>query len=202
MGILRKYIHKDRPMTLRVALGDCVMSDSERGKAFIYKKYYGYVMAVVIRYVKFEMEAEEIANECFVKVFRKLNSFEQHNEDDILEKTFKSWMARIAVNTSIDMLRAKKQMQFIDDDDGVEIGKLSVPMVTAMETNDILKLLNGLPPIQKTIFNMYEIEGYSHEEIGQILEIPEGTSRTYLARAKQKLRALYLKFIENEHIHS
>lgn len=202
MGILRKYIQKDKPMTLRVALGDCVLSDSERGKAFIYKKYYGYVMAVVMRYVKYEMEAEEVANECFVKVFRKLTTFEQHIEDDILDKTFRSWMARIAVNTSIDALRVKKQVQLVDDEDGIELNRLSVSMNSSMEADDILKLLEALPVIQKTIFNMYEIEGYSHEEIGQTLGIPESTSRTYLTRAKQRLRDLYRKLIENEKIHS
>lgn len=202
MGILRKYVQKDVPMTLRVALGECVMSDSERGKAFIYKKYYGYVMAVVIRYVRYELEAEEVANECFVKVFRNLSSFEQHGEDEILEKMFKSWMARIAVNTSIDTLRAKKPMQFVDDEDELEINRLSVSMNSQMEVDDILKLLDALPVIQKTIFNMYEIEGYSHEEIGQALGVPDSTSRTYLTRAKQKLRELYKRLIENEKIHS
>lgn len=193
---------RKHPPTLRVALEGCVVSDSERSKAFIYKKYYGYVKAVVVRYVKLDIESEEIINESFVKVFRKLHSFEQHEDDLVLEKTFRSWMARIAVNTAIDMLRVKKQMQFIDDEDGVEIGNLSVNMASSLETNDILKLLDGLPPIQKAIFNLYEIEGYSHEEISKMLDVPESTSRTYLTRAKQKLRTLYSKHMENENIKS
>lgn len=189
-------------MTLRVALGECVVSDSERSKAFIYKTYYGYVMAVVIRYIKFEMEAEEVTNESFVKVFKKLSSFVQHEDDEALERMFKSWMARIAVNTSIDALRSKKQMKFVDDEDDIELQKLSVSMDSRLEVDDILKLLDGLSLIQKTIFNMYEIEGYSHEEIGQALGIPDSTSRTYLMRAKERLRELYRKLVENEKINS
>ncbi|MCL7987221.1 RNA polymerase sigma factor [Sphingobacterium sp. lm-10] len=193
---------RKHPPTLRVALEGCVVSDSERSKAYIYKKYYGYVKAVVVRYVKLDIESEEIINESFVKVFRKLSSFEQHTDDEVLEKTFRSWMARIAVNTAIDMLRVKKQMQFIDDEDGVEIGNLSVNMTSSLEANDILKLLDGLPPIQKAIFNLYEIEGYSHEEISKMLDVPESTSRTYLTRAKQKLRMLYGKYMDRENIKS
>lgn len=193
---------RKHPPTLRVALEGCVVSDSERSKAFVYKKYYGYVKAVVVRYVKLDIESEEIINESFVKVFRKLNTFEQHEDDLALEKTFRAWMARIAVNTAIDMLRVKKQMQFIDDEDGVEIGNLSVDMASSLETNDILKLLDSLPPIQKAIFNLYEIEGYSHEEISKMLDVPESTSRTYLTRAKQKLRVLYSKHMERENIKS
>src|SRR5690606_40444720 len=83
--------------------------------SFVYKTYYGYAMAVVLRYVQAEMEAEEIVNESFVKVFRKLNAFEMHAEDGVLEKTFKSWLARIAVNTSIDVLRAKKPTDMLED---------------------------------------------------------------------------------------
>ncbi|MFD2599178.1 RNA polymerase sigma factor [Sphingobacterium corticis] len=178
------------------------MADSERSKAFIYKKFYGYIKAVVLRYVKIDIEAEEIINESFVKVFRKLSVFEQHEDDEALEKTFRSWMARIAVNTAIDMLRTKKQMAFIDDEDGSEINNLSVNMATSLEANDILKLLDGLPTIQKTIFQLYEIDGYSHEEVGQMLGVPESTSRTYLTRAKQKLRSLYSIHIEKAQIKS
>jgi RNA polymerase sigma-70 factor (ECF subfamily) len=58
---------------------------------------------------------------------------------------------------------------------------------------DILKLLERLPEIQRIIFNLYEIEGYAHEEIGKMLNIPDSTSRTYLTRAKQRLRKLYIE---------
>ncbi len=193
---------RKHPPTLRVALERCVASESELSKAFIYKKYYGYIKAVVLRYVKVDVESEEVINESFVKVFRKLHSFEQHANDEVLEKTFRSWMARISVNTAIDMLRVKKQMQFIDDEEGTEIGNLSVSMASNLEANDILKLLDDLPSVQKAIFNLYEIEGYSHEEISKMLDIPESTSRTYLTRAKQKLRALYNKFMDQENIKS
>ena len=160
-------------------------------------------MAVVLRYINMEMEAEEAVNESFVKVFRKMEAFEMHAEDDVLEKTFRAWLARIAVNTSIDMLRAKKPTNFIEDTSDEDLKLHSVVMVDRLGVEDILKLLTKLPDIQRSIFNLFEIEGYSHEEIGELLNIPESTSRTYLTRAKQRLRKLYVEeFSVSHNIHS
>ncbi len=190
-------------MTLREALEDCVVDKSERGKSFVYKKYYGYVMAVVLRYITVEMEAEEAVNESFVKVFRKIGSFEMHAEEDALEKTFRSWLARIAVNTSIDLLRTRKPTSFLEDTSDEEMKSHTVVMTDRLGVEDIMKLLTRLPDIQRSIFNLFEIEGYSHEEIGAMLHIPESTSRTYLTRAKQRLRKLYMEeFSVSHNIHS
>ncbi|MBE8714863.1 RNA polymerase sigma factor [Sphingobacterium hungaricum] len=191
MRIIHKYVKSKEPLTLREALDACVVNNSERGKAYIYKRYYGYLMAITLRYVKHEMEAEEITNESFVKVFRKLEAFSQHEEDAVLEKTFKSWMARIAVNTSIDVLRVRKNNTMLEDVSEQVLLQHATVDSSKMEVQDILNLLHQLPDLQKSIFNLYEIEGYSHDEIGEMLSIPESTSRTYLTRAKQKLRKLY-----------
>jgi len=201
--VIRQYLKKDKPYSLREALADCLLDKTERGKAFVYKTYYGYAMAVVLRYVQAEMEAEEIVNESFVKVFRKLNAFEMHAEDGVLEKTFKSWLARIAVNTSIDVLRAKKPTDMLEDTSEADLQMHAVMITDNLAVQDILKLLDRIPEVQRSIFNLFEIEGYSHEEIGQMLEIPESTSRTYLTRAKQRLRKLYMEeFSTIKNIHS
>lgn len=153
-------------------------------------------MAVSIRYVKDEMEAEDVVNESFVKIFRKINDFTFDSDDIVIEKTFKAWMARITVNTSIDKLRVKKDNYALDDLNDADLKSHAVMVSTSLEEKDIMNLLNGLPVIQKSIFNLYEIEGYSHEEIGDMLQIPESTSRTYLTRAKAKLRKLYMEQFE------
>ena len=202
MGILGKYLGNNEPFSLRTALDKCVVSNSEKGKAYIYKKFYGYIMAIVLRYMKHEMESEEIVNECFVKVFLKLNTFSVHEDDIALEKTFKSWMGRIAVNTSIDALRVRKQMYMLDDLSMSETRHFSVENASSLEYQEILEMIRLLPDIQRTIFNLYEVEGYSHDEIGKKLEIPESTSRTYLTRAKQKLRKMYDSRVNLERMQS
>src|SRR5690606_29392654 len=72
-----------------------------------------------------------------------------------------------------------------------ELSSHAIMVSTRLEEQDILKLLQQLPEIQRSIFSLYEIEGYSHQEIGQMLNVPESTSRTYLTRAKGRLRKLY-----------
>jgi len=191
LKILPKYPKKGRPFSLRGALSDCVLDGTERGKSYIYRTYYGYAMAVVLRYVPAGVEAEEIVNESFVKAFRKVGTFEMHAEDAVLEKTFKAWLARIAVNTSIDVLRARKPTDMLEDVPEADLKEHAVLMADSLGVQDILKLLDGIPPLQRSIFNLFEIEGYSHEEIGRMLGIPEATSRTYLTRAKCRLRKLY-----------
>jgi len=201
--IVQQYWKKARPLTLREALENCVVDKSERGKSFVYKRYYGYVMAVVLRYVSSEMEAEEAVNESFVKAFRKIGAFEMHTDEVALEKTFRSWLARIAVNTSIDLLRTRKPTSFLEDTSDEEMRSHTVVMTDRLAVEDIMKLLTRLPDIQRSIFNLFEIEGYSHEEIGTMLHIPESTSRTYLTRAKQRLRKLYIEeFSVSQNIHS
>jgi|GEM_PF-64009 len=190
LKILPKYL-KRRPLSLKQALEECALSATERSQSFLYKKYYGYLMAVALRYVKDEMEAEDVVNESFVKVFRKIHEFTYDSDEGIMEKTFKSWIARIAVNTSIDKIRARKEMDSLDDVSANELSSHAIMVSTRLEEQDILKLLQQLPEIQRSIFSLYEIEGYSHQEIGQMLNVPESTSRTYLTRAKGRLRKLY-----------
>lgn len=154
------------------------------------------MMAVALRYVKNEMEAEDIVNESYVKIFRKLSGFEILDDEAALEKSFKGWIARITVNTSIDKLRGQKFTLDIDDINEMDIKNNSIAISSNLEVNDILSLLNKLPEIQRMIFNLYEIEGYSHDEISKQLNIPDSTSRTYLTRAKARLRTLYQEQFE------
>lgn len=193
MKALYNKLNRKKPTSLREALEGCLLSDSERGKEYVYKKLYGYVMAVTLRYLRNEYEAEEVVNECFIKAFEKLGTFVQHEEDAVLEKTFRSWLARIAVNSCIDFLRKKKldASTPVDELTGSDLQKHVVYNAQELEQNDILALLEKLSDVQRTIFNLYEIEGYTHEEISERLRIPESTSRTYLMRAKRRLRELY-----------
>ncbi len=193
MGIIRSYFYNKKLSSLHDALERC-LRDREDGKAFVYKMYYGYLMAIIIRYVKQDVDAEELVNESFVRVFRKLESFNRNIEDENLEKSFRAWIGRIAANISIDFLRSKKQFYSVEDLGEGDMHTPAVHLDSRLEVNEIMRLLDQLPEIQKTIFNLYEIEGYSHDEIAQMLNIPDSTSRTYLTRAKQKLRKLYLDY--------
>ena len=196
VSIVSRYFKRNGPLTLKSALEHCLAHQSERSQSFLYKRFYGYMMAVSLRYVKNEMEAEDVVNESFVKVFSKLSNFQVLEDESALEKSFKGWIARITVNTSIDKLRAQKATLHIDDINEIDIQHTPVSISTNLEVNDIMQLMNKLPDIQRMIFNLYEIEGYSHDEISKQLDIPDSTSRTYLTRAKARLRTLYQEQFE------
>lgn len=196
VSIVSRYFKRNGPLTLKSALEDSLAHQSERSQSFLYKRFYGYMMAVSLRYVKNEMEAEDVVNESFVKVFSKLSNFQVLEDESALEKSFKGWIARITVNTSIDKLRAQKATLHIDDINEIDIQHTPVSISTNLEVNDIMQLMNKLPDIQRMIFNLYEIEGYSHDEISKQLDIPDSTSRTYLTRAKARLRTLYQEQFE------
>lgn len=147
----------------------------------LYRHFYGYAMSIALRYSNSREEACEIVNDSFMKVFDKIG---QYTEDS----SFKGWFRRILINTSIDYYR-KNVKYYADMDIEKADQKICDPsVVDELSKEDILMVLRELPEMLRIIFNMYEIEGYSHNEIGEQLGIPASTSRTYLARAKQRLR--------------
>lgn len=182
-------------LSLENALHYCAQSGHPESRAaveFVYKRYYGYLFAIALRYVKSREDAEELVNESFVRAFRKIDSFSGDSNDRDYERLFKGWLARICVNASIDFLRSKRTTYSLDDEEpDFKMEALTVNGGGELEAEDIMKLLFELPEAQRTIFNLYEIEGYGHEEIAKLLQIPAGTSRTYLTRAKERLRQLY-----------
>ncbi|RZL30311.1 MAG: RNA polymerase sigma factor [Pedobacter sp.] len=174
----------------------CVNNDS-KSKEMVYKSFYGYLMAVILRYTNNHADAEELVNDTFIKIFKAAHQFVAPKDTAAVEKTFKGWIAKIASRTAIDFLRSKRTFVSLDDvtEEGEPITHINI--ITALNVKDILKLLDDLPELHRLIFNLYEIEGFSHLEISKLLNIPESSSRVYLVRSKEKLRALYAKTLIN-----
>jgi RNA polymerase sigma factor (sigma-70 family) len=147
----------------------------------LYKQFYGYAMSIALRYSNSREEACEIINDSFMKAFDKLEHYDSQN-------SFKGWLRRILINTSIDYYRKNIKHTAVMDIEKADAETLEADVIDRLSAEDILGILRGLPEILRIIFNMYEIEGYSHNEISEQLGIPSSTSRTYLARAKRKLR--------------
>ncbi len=140
-------------------------------------------MGISLSYSKTRDLAQEITNDSFMKCF---DSFAKMDEAPSL----KPWLRRITVNTAIDYYRKDKRFQHHLEADGDTpvFDEVYAPDQLAFE--DILKLLSQLPEDQQMVFNLYEVEGYSHREVADRLEITESSSRVYLTRAKSKLRQL------------
>lgn len=166
-------------------------------RELMYKSFYGYVMGVVLRYISSQDDAQELVNDSFIKIFKHIASFQSvASPDDAYSKSFKGWIAKIASRTAIDHLR-KERKSFLTD----ELEKTSYQLAHAPASNhigvkEIMTLLNRLPQMHRLVFNLYEVEGFSHEEIAQLLKIPASSSRVFLGRAKNKLRELYTAYNE------
>ena len=130
-------------------------------------------------------EAMEIVNDSYMKVLDNIEEFDG-------SRSFRSWYGRIVVNSAIDNYRRNsKHVSHLQISD-LESTEIEEPSISAeLSANDILSLFSKLPDNYRVTFNLFEIEGYTHEEIGQMLQISTSTSRSNLSRAKKMLRDLY-----------
>lgn len=165
-------------------------SDGEpRARELLYKRYFSFAMSICIRYTKDQYEAMEVVNDSFMKVLANISEYDGSNP-------FMAWYGRILVNSALDNYRknSRRQATFLQYYNQESPEEMEDPPVDAeLSARDILSLFGCLPENYRVIFNLYEIEGYSHEEISKMLDISESASRTNLSRAKKLLRKLYKK---------
>ncbi|WAC14113.1 RNA polymerase sigma factor [Dyadobacter pollutisoli] len=156
-----------------------------KAQEFIFKHFFGFAMGITLRYLTNTDLAQEVVNDSFLKIFNQLPK----QVKDI--KSFRGWMRKLIVNTAIDHFRKEKRYFFFANlDDASPYLSTQNDQGDLQSIDDIILLMNQLPPLWKVVFNLNEVEGYSHEEIGAMLKIPASSSRTYLTRAKQRLREL------------
>lgn len=134
-----------------------------------------------LRYSGDSDKAADLLQDSFIKIFRQLGTFGHKG-------SFEGWMRRIVVNTAIDSIRASSKMQMVSEYDERIPDESSVTALSSMATEEIMKLVQDLSPGYRTVFNLFVVEGYSHQEIGDLLDISEGTSKSQLARAKSILK--------------
>ncbi len=173
-------MHTPRGIAEEELISQC-KKGSLKYQELLYKHFYGYAMGVSLRYSLNRDDALEVVNDGFIKIFNAINNF---NSD----KPFKAWLRTIMVNTAID--RRRKDLKFqlhIELENAAPISN-TANAIENLNVQDILLLMKELPAMQLAIFNLYEIDGYSHDEIAQLLTIPPSSSRVYLSRAKEKLR--------------
>ncbi len=152
----------------------------------LYQIFSSKMYAVCLRYCNNSDDAQDVLQDGFVKVFKNLEKFR-------FEGSFEGWVRRIFVNTAIEHYRKKSNLISItesvelshEDDNWTGLDRLA--------EKDILNIIKKLSPGYRTVFNMYVIEGYTHKEIAELLNINEGTSKSQLARAKSLLQKLILE---------
>lgn len=159
----------------------------------LYRRFSPRMYAVCLRYAGMAEEAQDILQEGFVKVFKKIETFRS-------EGSFEGWMRRIFVNTAIEHFRRKKYLQPVTEKEENTLEGNYLSVLDNLAERDILDLVQQISPGYRTVFNMYVVEGYSHKEIAEMLGISEGTSKSQLSRAKVILQDLVRKFLEGKRI--
>jgi RNA polymerase sigma factor (sigma-70 family) len=169
----------------------CISGDN-KSQELLYKRFFSFAMSICIRYAKNNSEAMEIVNDSYIKVLENINKFDA-------SKPFKIWYAKILVNTAIDSYRKNaKHIATLSITSIPDTEEYEPEIDMELTANDILNLFSKLPENYRITFNLYEIEGYNHEEIGAMLGITESSSRSNLTRAKKMLRSLYTKHFNPE----
>lgn len=152
----------------------------------LYERFYGKMFGVCMRYSSHREQATEIMNLAFFKVFKTMQSFAEKGGN------LEAWIYRIMVNTAIDYLRAEVRHQHSDIEKTVYVEDTS-DVVSDLSAEDIMRMVNKLTPAYRTVFNLYVVEGYNHKEIGDMLGISEGTSKSNLAKARAKLQDMIIE---------
>ena len=174
------------PLDERAIVTGC--SRNERGaQKRLYDAFAGRMLVVCQRYTKNRVEAEDVLQEAFVKVFNKIETFR-------FECPLEARVKRIVVNTALNYLRNQRHWSWMSALETAE-NDASEPATAPgrLHMDELLTLVRRLPPGCQAVFNLYAIEGYNHREIADLLGVTEGTSKTQYSRARNLLQALLVK---------
>jgi len=175
----------------KALIEECINGNRKAQKR-LYEQYYKQMMAICMRYSRKVEDAEDILQEAFIKVFRKLDQFRH-------DSGFYYWAKRIVINTALNYHRGKAHAQTMIDVEEVHDLAEEEFTLSNYHFHELLKMLQALPDGSRMVFNLYAIEGYQHQEIAEKLGISEGTSKSQYARAKRLLRDMISKIERHEY---
>lgn len=173
---------------LRTILDGC-RQNKRSSQQRLYAVFYNYAMTIARRYTGNVETSEEVVNDSFFKVFTKIHYLSG-------EQPFRFWLRRIVINTAIDRLRSQigdlpqtelQDWHDFESDSGI---------VEDLTREQILSMIDRLPPAYRAVFNLFTVDGFSHEEIANALSISVGASKSNLARARQHLKNLFYEDFE------
>jgi len=173
-------------MTEEVLLQGCLKNDAS-AQHELYQRYSPKMLSVCYRYSKTREDAEDMLQEGFIKVFTQINKYESRG-------SLEGWILRIIVHTCINHL--KKNKKFNDNVDIAYAGNIVISedhIPSIIQAKQVVESIRTLPIGYRTVLNLYAIEGYSHKEIGKLLDIEESTSRSQYTRAKNMLEEILVK---------
>lgn len=154
-----------------------------KAQRFLYERYAGPMMGTCLRYLKNEMDAEEVMINGFMKVYQNVSRFESSG-------SFEGWVRRIMVNEALQHLRKKEPLHLTIEKEHTYLVSENATADSDMSAEEMMGLLHQLPAGYRAVFNLYAIEGYAHKEIAEMLNITEGTSKSQLSKARAMLQRM------------
>ena len=161
-------------------ISDCI-AGSPKAQEKLYHHFAPKMFGVCLRYAKDATEAEDNLQDGFIKVFANLKSFRQ-------DGSFEGWIRRIMINVSLEKLRKQHLMYPVEDVSVYDSVNVSDDVIAKISADDLINLIQQLPPRYRLVFNLYVIEGMTHQEIAREMSITQGTSKSNLARARDIMK--------------
>ena len=173
-------------------ISKCINGD-RKAQETLYNFYSSQMKGVCMRYARSSFEAEDLFQDAFIKIFKNLQNYKG-------EGSFDGWVRRIVINTSIDYYKKRMTQGDTVNYDDVNENDIDskIELVNEIDLEVLIKLLNELPNGYRMVLNLYAIEGYSHKEIAEMLEVSESTSKSQLIKARKYFKSLLQKNRINE----
>jgi RNA polymerase sigma-70 factor (ECF subfamily) len=161
-----------------------LVRQDRRAQQQLYQQYYGKMMGICLRYAGSRDEALDLLHEGFIKVFQNIGKYHSGT-------SLPAWIRTIVVNTCIDYYRRMLRRRTEDIDDVLHVAHDAPDVLSNLTEREILDAVQELSPAYRTVFNLYVVEGYSHKEIADVLQITESTCRSNLVKARIKLQEYF-----------
>ena len=177
---------------LSIHIRGCSLNQRESQKK-IYNAFFGYAMSICDRYTNNDQDGLEILNDGFLKIFKEIHHYKPAYSDEV--SSFKGWLRKIMIYTAIDHFRKYQKHQVVG---GLDPSLIHMPAVIESATDkimydEIIRFIQDMTPVYRTVLNLFIIEGFSHEEISNQLGISVGTSKSNLAKARKQLQKILFK---------
>ena len=180
-------IFRSRPKSFNLipVIEGCIKQQPSAQRALV-EQFYGLAKRICLRYAANPFESEEMVDDGFLKIFEKIGEFDH-------SKPFEPWLSRIMVNTAIDYFRKHHSRVVLTDiEEAFDISVASTQL-EELSADELLSLVQELPPAYRMVFNLCAIEGYDHKEAAEMMGISESTSRSNLFKARAKLQQWVLQ---------
>ena len=179
-------------MSLNQLIENCKINDT-KAQSELYKLFSSKLFSVCLKYSRNYAEAEDNLQDAFLTIFKKIDQYKNKG-------SFEGWLKRVTINTVLQQYRNQKVFDIVNENNIEE-----VDIETEEDTLSIdylLKIIQELPDRYRLVFNLYVLDGYSHKDIAEMLDINIGTSKSNLARARQILKQTIVQYQQNENLQS